>query len=502
MQEDTGCHCSSSSSEFSTRPALQHVFTELADKLPNTWNEIRNQLPESYKWDIEYITTYGHSEADTGCWTCVPLTESGSVPLTIAGAPVVLPVEHQWPPVGGINPPPDPRPLAPIDCWTELSMETIRDIFLTFEDSLGFYVLISGLLQVIVGETFNTTSASSHLPHWYGGLKVCYIANTMEPTMLGSNQATTSETSASLQAQSSRVLGASKQARSTQSLQLNDLIEARVQTPSRKKFAGRIGLKVEKDDQLYLVMSSHVITEAILSKYSFGSNRHPVKRLEEDWNNNAVIFAGNVKIGTIEKSYDESAEYYPTGFHHDVTLIQPYVTASVNDIKSPISDIGWLCRDAWSSLRQQPSALKILGPTDTYHAAKCIKCNTTSEAIIVGEGIFFNQNNAAGKKPAAYHDLETWNGLVSRAVLYRVSPDFREPTGHSGIALYAEGLREDGSQGPGIVGFQSFVHMSTAPQNFDMPEGRTLEERLKLGRVAFYGAFQVADELRTEYSIL
>jgi hypothetical protein len=218
--------------------------------------------------------------------------------LTIAGAPVVLPVEHQWPPVGGIQPPPDPRPSALINCSTELPMDTIRDVFLTFEGSLGFYALISGLLQIIVDEAFDTAWASSHLPHIYGGLKVSYILNTMEPTMLQSNVATASGTSAPLQTQPSRMLSTSRQARSTQSLQLNDFIEARVSSTSREKFAGRIGLKVERNGQPYLVMSSHIITEAILSKSFFGLSRDPMKRLREDWNKNAEIWAGNAKVRT------------------------------------------------------------------------------------------------------------------------------------------------------------------------------------------------------------
>jgi hypothetical protein len=202
----------------------------------------------------------------------------------------------------------------------------------------------------------------------------------------------------------------------------------------------------------------------------------------------------------IEKSYDQAAEYYPTGFNHDVALIRPQAPASVADIKSPIENLGWLCRDAWASFRQQPSALKILGPTNQDRAAKCIKCNTDSEAMYVGEGIFYNQTAAAGSKPASGQDLSTWTRFVSRAVLYRVNPDSDPPSGHSGTALYAEGLREDGTHGPGIVGFQSFVRRSDNPQNFRMGEGPHLEQRLKQGRVAFYGAFQVPNELRRELS--
>jgi hypothetical protein len=120
--------------------------------------------------------------------------------------------------------------------------------------------------------------------------------------------------------------------------------------------------------------------------------------------------------------------------------------------------------------------------------------------LVVGEGIFLNQTMAAGKQ-LRDHSPSTWESLVSRALLYRVSPDFDPPTGYSGIALYAEGTREDGSQGPGIVGLQSFVQTSDSVQSFDM-EGPALEQRLRKGRVAFYGAFQIPDELRQNYQVV
>jgi hypothetical protein len=96
-------------------------------------------------------------------------------------------VEYQWPPIGGVNLPPDPRPSAPIDCWDELPLNVFRDLFLPFEGSVGFYVLISGLLQIIVPEDFDTAWASSHLSHKYGGLRVCYVPQTFKATMLPSS---------------------------------------------------------------------------------------------------------------------------------------------------------------------------------------------------------------------------------------------------------------------------------------------------------------------------
>jgi hypothetical protein len=120
------------------------------------------------------------------------------------------------------------------------------------------------------------------------------------------------------------------------------------------------------------------------------------------------------------------------------------------------------------------------------------------EEQVVGEGIFLNQTMAG--KPTRGHDVSVWRDLVSRSLLYRVYPDFDPPNGYSGIALYADGLRDDGTEGPGIVGFQSFVQRSGHVQSFEM-EGGALEKRLKLGRVAFYGAFQVPDNLRERFRV-
>ncbi|CAN9396913.1 unnamed protein product [Alternaria alternata] len=262
-----------------------HVLMQLrpAPLLTRDWKEVRDLLPQTWKWDVEYHLPHSKLSGGTGSWTCTPLeaNEPRMYPLTIAKAPLVLPVEYHWPPSNGVSPPFDPHHGAPIDCSAELSLELVRDIFITFEGIIGFYVLINGLLQVIVPDNFNTKWASSHLPHTFGGLKKAAAGNS----------------------------------------------------------------KTLKD-----------------------------------------------------------------------------------------------------------------------------------------------------------HDASTWKNLVSRALLYRLHPDFTPPNGHSGTALYADGIREDGTEGPGVVGFQSFVQRSGHVQNFEM-EGPALERRLQLGRVAFYGAFEVPAELK-KYKIV
>ncbi|CAN9260775.1 unnamed protein product [Alternaria alternata] len=366
-----------------------HTPSEETHKLPHympfetssslNWASIRSRLPADWMWDVEYHAAHARSAMQEGCWSCTPLEpdEPKHYPLTIAKAPVVIPVEYQWPLTGGVAPPPDPRATSLIDSRAKIPLEAVRDIFLTFQGSLGFYVLLNGLLQVIVPKDFDTSWASSHLPHKFGGLK----------------------------------------------------------------------------------------------------------------------------IGTIYESLDKEAEIYPNGFRHDVTLVKPTSPMVVKDITSPIPDLGWLNHDSWASLRQQSSSVKILADAEGSRSAKSIKSSRPSDVLVVGEGIFLNQKAAAGgSKTLKDHDASTWKDLVSRALLYRVFPDFDPPNGQSGTALYADGIREDGTQGPGVVGFQSFVQRSGHVQNFEM-EGPALERRLQLGRVAFYGAFEVPAELK-KYKIV
>ncbi|KAJ4290471.1 hypothetical protein N0V90_010688 [Kalmusia sp. IMI 367209] len=474
------------------------------------WKDIRDQLPEDWMWDVDYHATHSADGNDQGCWTCTPseFDDPKNFPLTISGAPVVIPVEYQWPPMAGVNPPPDPRPSAPIDCTAELSLEVIRDIFLTFKGSIGFYLLINGLLQILVPETFDREWASSHLPHKFGGLKISYINRTMEPTAtLFPSKTETVKTQGSQATQSSGMSSIFRSSRtstssSAQPLRINDFIEARAKSSHRKeKFAGRIGLKVTKCGDPYLIMSTHVITEAILAKSQMSTllgRRNHFEKLDDDWNEHVEIWAGNEKIGTIHQTFDSEAELYPNGFKHDITLIKPSPTSQTRDITSPILNLGWLSRSAWHTLRQRSSSIKLLPPTDSHRCAKTLKCSTPSQVLVVGEGIFLNQSVA---KPTRDHDISTWKDLVSRAVLYRVNPDFDPPTGYSGTALYAEGTREDRTEGPGVVGFQSFVQRSGHVQNFEM-EGGALDKRLKLGRVAFYGAFELPEGVKTEYQVV
>ncbi|CAN9276950.1 unnamed protein product [Alternaria alternata] len=291
------------------------------------------------------------------------------------------------------------------------------------------------------------------------------------------------------------------------SLELNDFIEARPLSKNiKERFSGRIGLKVTSGDVPLLVMSTHIITGAIVAKsrrdVMFGRKiEERLARLKNNWNDHVEIWVSDKKIGKIHGSFDKEAGIYPNGFNHDITLIKPTSRTMVKDIASPVAGLGWLNHASWTSLRQQTSTVKFLADTESLQSAKSIKSSRPSDVLVVGEGIFLNQKaTAGGSKSLKDHDASTWRDLVSRALLYRLYPDFDPPNGHSGTALYADGIREDGTEGPGIVGFQSFVQRSGHVQNFEM-EGPPLERRLQLGRVAFYGVFEVPAELK-QYDIV
>lgn len=290
------CRCLSMTDAGSLGAEPRHWLSESDAVSSENWEAFRETLPESCKWDVEFHATTGTNQHSRGCWTYASSDNgvTSHIPLTIANVPVVLPVQYRWPPEGGVQPPPDPRPFLPIDCRAGLSLKTIQDIFLTFEGSIGFYLLINGFLQILVPATFDTAWASSHLPHKFGGLSVSYIEQSLEGTMIPS-QFLTSRSRSPLLPLSSLF----RSSRSAQPLQINDFIEARAGPSIKEKFAGRIGLQVVNQQRggSFLLMSSHVITAAILGKSFWNALWNPLKRLRDDWNDHAEIWAGGAKVG-------------------------------------------------------------------------------------------------------------------------------------------------------------------------------------------------------------
>jgi hypothetical protein len=193
------------------------------------------------------------------------------------------------------------------------------------------------------------TWASSHLSHKHGGLKICYILQNIESTMLPTIPET-ARTQSMLGSQRSGITNIFRHHRSGtvssgRALKPNDLIEARSKTSHwSERYTGRIVLKIAKSEEPFLIMSTHVIVDSIPAKpycnVFFPRRGSQVDKLDGDWNELVEIWASNEIIGQVSRSFDNEAEVYPNGYRHDVTLIKPTAAASVQHIASPIDNLG------------------------------------------------------------------------------------------------------------------------------------------------------------------
>lgn len=137
---------------------------------------------------------------------------------------------------------------------------------------------------------------------------------------------------------------------------------------------------------------------------------------------------------------------------------------------------------------------------------------------MVGQGIFRTQQqsrkrssllgslssgSSSSRAQDSRDDPSTWTSLVARSILYRVHPDYPARGGQSGVpvCVVSDGADETAPRSVKVAGFASFVQMVSDVQKYDL-EGDKLYKRLQEGRVAFYGAFQVPQELREGYQIL
>jgi hypothetical protein len=142
------------------------------------WKEVRDRLPTR----IGRIVEYGEVHNGTPYWTCTPdeTTLSETLPLTIAGVPVIIPVLYPTPIWAGIAPPADPLQEA-IQPYQSLPEKTIQTIFKYFPDAIGFYVLLNGFLQLLVPSEFDLVHAQDKFPTRFGGLRVSYIPEKSGP---------------------------------------------------------------------------------------------------------------------------------------------------------------------------------------------------------------------------------------------------------------------------------------------------------------------------------
>jgi hypothetical protein len=275
---------------------------------------VTSDLRETIRDNLEYCEVSGSGPL----WTCTPSKDTPveQIPLTIGGHPVVIPVEYHYSASAFTMPPPDPHPHS-IDPSIEIDEDTINEIFEIFEGVLGFYLLINGMLQLIVPDNFDFQYALSHRPSEFGGTKISYIRQAMTPTAErrehGSSSASVKQPLSILLSETRQGNDMSQPASSTQStiqihttsssgtsptrrpgsggtprdLMIGSVVQARVEGANKKeKFQGKIGLMTEANDRYYLVISSHILTQALVAAKS---DRFPGK----DWVNSVSVIAGN-----------------------------------------------------------------------------------------------------------------------------------------------------------------------------------------------------------------
>jgi hypothetical protein len=253
--------------------------------------------PESISDSMECREVFGSGMV----WTCTPPEEfpMEDIPLRISGYPVVIPVQSSYPTSAYTVPPPDPH-HGFIDASKEIDEKTLRDIFRTFENILGFYVLINGMLQLIVADDFDVEYALSHRPNEFGGLSVSYIPQSIIPTAeMQRNDTSTlmEQPPEAVVPQPVRVLNQSGLADTstnhrsgheiTMDVKIGSMVHASLRgSKIKERFQGKIGLMTEFDNQNYLVISSHILTQALVAAKS---PRFP----GDDWIKYLVVYASN-----------------------------------------------------------------------------------------------------------------------------------------------------------------------------------------------------------------
>lgn len=149
-----------------------HMLPDKAGAISeHTWKQVAQLLPDSLRLSLQF-----NNLQHGFCWTFTPNAafEVASIPLTIAGIPVVVPLKYRYPIHAPSGVPPDPFPQR-IDPSVMVDDSVIDQVFNTFSHVLGFYILINGFIQLLIPEEFNLANALHTFPSRFGGLKVSYV---------------------------------------------------------------------------------------------------------------------------------------------------------------------------------------------------------------------------------------------------------------------------------------------------------------------------------------
>jgi hypothetical protein len=227
---------------------------------------------EELRDDMELVKVHPSSH----CWTCTPPDEFSTdiVPLQLSGIPIVVPVQTQYPLYAPLVPPPDPHPLF-ADPTEPVTDKIIDEIFSVYEEALGFYLLINGMLQIIVPGDFDFEHALSHRPREFAGLQVSYIheslastASIASQTSLGASRLVAqAEPSTSTAIPTQPISSSTKPSLvrpSSSSMTIGSTVHASVKgSKSRERFEAHVGLMTKAGDKIYVTIPTHLVTDAV-----------------------------------------------------------------------------------------------------------------------------------------------------------------------------------------------------------------------------------------------
>lgn len=256
--------------------AAQHIpIPETAQELSlHNWKDLLPTMPEDISDNLEL----GESPGAGLVWSCTPSNgvSCNDIPLTILDRPVVIPVEHHSLASAYTMPPPDPHRHRFVDASKAIDEDTVNQVFNTYEGILGFYLLINGMLQLIVPDDFDHEYALSHRPNEFGGLRVSYIAQSMTPTadvavaepLVQSEDSSVTASVHSQKADISRTPTLSPQSTTMSStagsLEIGSTVQAVVEgSKMRDRYQAKIGLMTMSKGQHFLVVPSHMLTQAL-----------------------------------------------------------------------------------------------------------------------------------------------------------------------------------------------------------------------------------------------
>jgi len=237
-------------------------------------DEVLDELPDHIRDNLEFNSpTVGKLWPRS--WTFVPgpsQTVDGkwSIPLRIAGAPVIIPVPWRYPLMStvSVTPPGDPHetisPAAPV------TRTLVEDVFGVFDFARGFYLLLNGLLQLVVDDEFDVEWALAHKPNRFGGLKVEYVHMELTPTAM-------------------RARIGQEHGQEPVRLQVHSIVLARRKGKNKSATENaRLGLKVRSNGQgnqsagrEFLTTSSHSLWK-VAHRWSF-SKLFPMKDTPPHW---------------------------------------------------------------------------------------------------------------------------------------------------------------------------------------------------------------------------